>query len=118
MNTACATARKPPPPTPEQLAKANAAKGPSALTQIVELQAKLRAACLDPNTSPAALAQCARAWEVLEERRRIIRMKPKPRDLDVSDSVRSRKAKHLPPPLILDSPPMEQSTNESKESIP
>lgn len=94
------------PATAEVRQKAAEAKGPSVLTQIVELQAKLKKLCLDDKTSAAAAAQCARAWDVLEERRRIIRMKPKPRDLDVSDKVNSRKRSSAPPPLLLDALPL------------
>lgn len=36
------------------------------------------------DTLPAARAQLARAWECLEERKRILRMRPKPKDIDVS----------------------------------
>ena len=39
---------------------------------------------LDPKTTPAARAQVARAVEVLEERKRILRMRPAPKPIDVS----------------------------------
>jgi hypothetical protein len=41
-------------------------------------------------TTPAARAQLARAWDVLEERKRILRMKPKPKDVDVTKAARAR----------------------------
>lgn len=37
----------------------------------------------DPKTPPHHAAACARSWDVLEERKRILRMKPKPRDVEV-----------------------------------
>ncbi|MGO8928292.1 MAG: hypothetical protein ACLQU3_15600 [Limisphaerales bacterium] len=43
---------------------------------------------LDPETTPSARAQVARAWEVLEERKRILRMKPKPKDIDVTPKAK------------------------------
>lgn len=56
-----------------------------ALSQIIEMQGVLAKDALDPDTTPSARAQVARAWEVLEERKRILRMKPKPKDVDVKD---------------------------------
>ena len=44
-------------------------------------------------TTPSALSQLARAWSDLEERKRILRMKPKPKDVDVSpEAIRKRGA--------------------------
>jgi len=69
----------------------------------------LMADILDPEVPAGYRAQCARAWDVLEERKRILRMKPKPRDIDVSERVAARKASRLAPPLILEAPPEEPS---------
>lgn len=50
----------------------------------LKLQKLLMTDAENPETPAAVRAQVARAWEVLEERKRIIRMKPKPRDLDTT----------------------------------
>ena len=55
-----------------------------AVSQILKMQDVLAKDALDPETTPSARAQVARAWEVLEERKRILRMKPKPKDIDVT----------------------------------
>ena len=102
--------------TPEHTARALKAKGPSTFTQIVEMQALLLKDCKDEKTPAGYRAQCVRAWDVLEERRRILRMRPKPRDIDVSDHVAKRKASRLPPPLILEQPPTEADIQRDKES--
>ena len=49
----------------------------------LELQELVLAAAKKETTTPSALAQLARAWAVLEEQKRILRMKPKPKDIDV-----------------------------------
>ena len=87
------------------------------MRQILTIQERLYQDCLDKEVSAAARAQSARAFDVLEERKRILRMKPKPRDIDVSDKVNARKAKRLPPPLILEAPPSETDSEPSKESL-
>ena len=56
----------------------------------------------DPKTSAAALAQLMRAWSELEERKRILRMKPKPKDIDV-DPRNHRVRKPLRLAQIVDS---------------
>ncbi len=50
----------------------------SARTQLLDMQAKLLADVLNPATKPLERAACARAYEVLEERIRIINGKPLP----------------------------------------
>ncbi len=50
---------------------------------------------MNPETPGSVRAQVARAWEVLEERKRIIRMKPKPRDLDTTARRPATKAPAL-----------------------
>lgn len=57
---------------------------PKAYAQALSMQAALLKDALDEETAPAARAQVARAWNELEERKRIMRMKPKPKDIDVS----------------------------------
>jgi len=45
---------------------------------------------LDPKTDGRVLAQVAVAWEKLEERKRILRMTPKPKDLDTTKVKKAR----------------------------
>lgn len=58
-----------------------------AVLQLLDMQRFLVADALNPDTTPAARAQVARAWEVLEERKRILRGRPLP------GSLRPEKAK-------------------------
>ena len=51
---------------------------------------------LDPNTDKRLLAGMATAYERLDERKRIMRMQPRPRDLDVSRTVGERITKREP----------------------
>jgi hypothetical protein len=63
------------------------------------MQRVLLADALKPETPPRERAQVACAWEKLEERKRILRMRPKPKDIDVdAESVakRARRAKADP----------------------
>jgi len=46
---------------------------PRPLAQAIWMQDKIRAAVNDKATTPSALAQLARAWDVLEERKAILR---------------------------------------------
>jgi len=39
---------------------------------------------LNPETPATAASQAARAWDVLEDRKRVFKMQPKPRDLDTT----------------------------------
>lgn len=48
------------------------------------MQQVLLTDALNPETPPRERAQVACAWERLEERKRILRMRPKPKDVDVS----------------------------------
>jgi hypothetical protein len=77
------------------------------------MQRVLKADVLNPETAPSARAQVARAWDVLEERKRLIRMKPKPKDIDTTlpaqakiTNVRTTSFRELPEhvetPLQLD----------------
>ena len=54
------------------------------IRQVLDLQKQLYNAGMAKGIAPSALAQVSRAWCELEERKRIIRMKPKPKDVDVS----------------------------------
>jgi hypothetical protein len=51
--------------------------------QALDMQRVLVADAHNPKTTPSARAQVARTWEVLEERKQILRMKPKPKDVEV-----------------------------------
>lgn len=54
-------------------------------------------------TTPSALAQLMRAFSELEERKRILRMKPKPKDIDV-DPRNHRPARGSVSAQLMDSP--------------
>jgi len=60
----------------------------TALSQAVAMQQMLLADALKPETPPRERAQVACAWEKLEERKRILRMRPKPRDIDTTKTRR------------------------------
>ena len=53
--------------------------------QVIEIQQLLLADIRNPNTKPAARSSCARAFDILEERKRILRMKFRPGDLRAAD---------------------------------
>jgi hypothetical protein len=54
----------------------------------LELQKLILATARKDSTTPSALAQLARAWSDLEERKRIMKMKPKPKDVDITKQMR------------------------------
>jgi hypothetical protein len=60
-----------------------------AMRQLLEFQDRLFAAGSASETKSKDLAAIACAWERLEERKRVMRMKPKPRDVDVSVTSRA-----------------------------
>lgn len=49
--------------------------------QLLDMQDVLYTAALNPDTDASQRAACARAWEVLEERKRIMRGRPLPGSL-------------------------------------
>ena len=53
----------------------------AALRQCLELQSVCYQAAIGETVKPADIAQLSRAWEVLEERKRILRNKPLPGSL-------------------------------------
>ena len=53
--------------------------------QVVEIQQLLLNDIRNPSTKPADRASCARAFDLLEERKRVLRMKFKPGDVRASD---------------------------------
>ncbi len=58
------------------------AKERSPYQQAVELQRQLLVDALSPETSPVARAQVARAWDVLEDRKRVLKGKGAPKQVD------------------------------------
>lgn len=64
-----------------------------AFTQARELQELLMIAANDSEITPAALAQVARAWSELEERKRVLKMKPAPKPIDVSQKQRKPRSR-------------------------
>jgi hypothetical protein len=48
--------------------------------------------------NPAQLSALVGAWDRLEERKRILRMKPMPKPVDVTEHGASRRRAPLPPP--------------------
>jgi len=63
--------------------------------QVCEIQRLLMRDMLSPATEPADRSACARAFDLLEERKRILKMKFKPGDLRASDLDPVRQAWHL-----------------------
>jgi hypothetical protein len=61
-----------------------------ALSQIIEMQRLLFSDARDPKTTPSARAQVVRAWDSLEERKRIIRGHFKPGDVRLGDLAPDR----------------------------
>jgi len=68
-----------------------------AYTQATELQDLLRETAHKPDMAGVAVSSLARTWLELERLKREIRMKPKPRAIDVSQSVRSKKLSRVSP---------------------
>jgi hypothetical protein len=69
----------------------------------------LYADAVNPATPPRERAQVACAWERLEERKRILRMKPKPRDVDVSKANAAKRAHALL--AMPEEPPLDWAAN-------
>jgi hypothetical protein len=73
------------------------------------MQQMLLADALKPETPPRERAQVACAWEKLEERKRILRMRPKPKDIAVDAVSLAKRARRsgggmLPEPIDPTSP--------------
>ena len=77
------------------------------------MQQVLLTDALNTKTTAAARAQVARAWDVLEERKRVLRMKPKPKDVDVSPR---KTPGRRPASIILDEMPPEMTQSTTKAS--
>jgi hypothetical protein len=71
-----------------------------ALSQLIDMERILAKDALNPTTKPSARAQVARAWEVLEERKRILRMKPKPKDVDVDPQNHQKRMRTVPAQIL------------------
>lgn len=85
------------------------------ITQAIELQELLFRAAHGKETTPAALAQVARAWSELEERKRILGMKPKPKDVDVA-ALQAAKAKRNAPSQGFTETPIEKGKTPKVET--
>lgn len=97
----------------------------------LELQQLLLEDCRRKDTKPAVRAVCARTWEILEERKRVLRMKPLPKSVDVSQAKEQRRlaraARKPPEPnwtepskesLSMQTPPGTPTTGEGEASTP
>jgi len=60
------------------------------LAQIVDMQDQLLRAVLDPETEPQKKAQCACAWEKLEDRKRILKGIGAPKPVDTTRGAKSK----------------------------
>ena len=67
---------------------------PRPRSQIIRMQASLLASATDPAVEPHIRAAAARAWDVLEERLRIIDGKPLPGHLKPEQQRNARKQAH------------------------
>jgi hypothetical protein len=89
-------------------------KRAKAFTQILEMQDMLRRDALKPETPPRERAQVACAWERLEERKRILRMKPKLKDVDTTLAEKRKQANR--PKVVFslepDEPPQDEVAEE------
>lgn len=73
---------------------------PRAFTQARQLQELAFKSAFDAETTPAAQAQLMRAWDVLEERKRVLRMRPAPKPVEVpapGQRRRQRRAERVEP---------------------
>jgi len=89
----------------------------TAKTQLLDMQAVLLAAVLDPRTKPTDAAQCARAFDVLEERLRILKGKPLPGQLR-PDLVPKPTRRLMPSFRSSDVIDAVNTTSKEKESLP
>ena len=84
------------------------------LIQLCEMQRALYRDALSEEITATARAQVARAWCELEERKRVIRMKPAPKPVEVQVKPRGKRLdtqaafSEAPPPAGDDPPPTGQ----------
>ncbi len=67
----------------------------TAFLQAKQLQQIAMDDCLNPETKPVVRAALMRAWCDLEERKRVLRMKPLPKSVDVSQAKEQRRQARL-----------------------
>ena len=67
--------------------------------QLLDMQDVLYTSALGAETDPSERAACARAWEVLEERKRIMRGRPLPGSLKPTDTKHKRARETAPTPV-------------------
>jgi hypothetical protein len=48
--------------------------------------------CRDDKTKPAVRAVCARTWDILEERKRVLKRIPLPKSIDVTKEREAKRA--------------------------
>lgn len=70
----------------------------------VKLQRLLIAAADKESVSPTELAAVARAWDVLEERKRVMKMRPAPKAIDPTKVNKPARKSELSPILAAPSP--------------
>ena len=75
----------------------------------LELQQLLLDDCRAKDTKPAVRAVCARTWDILEERKRVLRKVPMPKAIDVSKDKEQRRAaraaRRPAEPSMIETPP-------------
>lgn len=72
---------------------------------VAAIQAVLLQRINDAKTEARDLSALARAWDVLEERKRIMRMQPKPRDMDVVRPSRTIQGVNAKESLLIEATP-------------
>ena len=65
-------------------AEAKKARKPDPYKAATQMQEVLRQIVMDPKVNPQQRARAADSWDRLENRKRILRMKPEPRAVDPS----------------------------------
>jgi|SRR6185436_1268042 len=71
--------------------------------QLLDMQDVLYTSALGVDTDPSERAACARAWEVLEERKRIMRGRPLPGSLKPTETHK-RKGRDAAAPVAAQAP--------------
>ena len=99
MNAVEALAQIPAPNTTNAPLVGRISGGRKFYLQLLAMQDALYTDALRPGTDPADRASCARAWETLEERKRIMRGRPLPSSLKPTDTKRKRAAKDSAAPI-------------------
>lgn len=84
----------------------------SPLAQLKRLQRVLYSRAQDAKTEDKVIAALACAWERLEERKRVMTMKPAPKPIDTTPRKRSRAQVSVlaPMPTALAPPPADSAT--------